>query len=206
MPRKTWFDWAGVLALLATLLLNVCYHYWTAGFSWGPRFLVAPIILLTPLFAHLYPVFALAGFPAIACRVVLFLSVAVQVASVALPSSLEDTLRENAGIPQDSLAHAWPCQFTPFCERPGYLARAIVNTVVDQKSLHTEFEFKSDRAKLENPDFQTLFWWPFRFAVRFSRYSWWLAVTLAAVLTAATAYLFAQALAPHSRAQSRVTP
>ncbi len=195
-PRKTWFDWAGVTALAACLALNASYLYWSAGFSWGPRFLVAPLILLVPLFARLYPVFALSGVPAIACRVVLALSVAVQVASVTLPSSLEDTLRENARVAQDNPANAWSCHLTPFCERPGYLARAISNTMFEQKSLNTEFETQSERARLENPDFQTLFWWPFRFALRFSQFSWGIAVALVAVLTAMTAYLFAQALAP----------
>ena len=183
---------AGPLALIGALILNASYFYWTAGYAWGPRFLVAPLVLFAPLFAAAPGLFV--NFRRVR-RTGLFLmglSFVVQLASVILPSSTEEMIHEGAGVAHLAVNEAWKCKWTAVCLRPGLAAAAVGNTLANDRGLTVSFEAMGQGSAWESSDFHTLFWWPFRFSFRFEAFAWGMAVSLFVGLSLLTAWLFAR--------------
>lgn len=155
--NKLRFEWALSTAFLAAFCLNAVYSFWGAGYSWGPRFLVAPLFLLAPLFARFFENYSNIW----AWKALFVFSVLLQLLSTTLPVSLEEGLREKAGLENLSVRDAWNSRLAPVPLRTKFTFDAIENTLRS----HNEGE--------------TLFWWPFRFGLKFTNV---LAVSLAFLL------------------------
>ncbi len=183
-------EWAGLAAMGAALLLNASYSYWNGGFSWGPRFLVAPLILISPLFARFFQRNALDNW----WKPIVFISVVIQVASISLPSSTEDIIRERAEVSPLSLANAWKCEYSALCLRPAMFFSAIRNTLMNRPGLSLTAGTTSMEKSLESSDYRTLFWWPFRFSFRFGYFNRFIAFFITFFILATSVCVLTTAL------------
>lgn len=188
--RLSLLEWTGIAAMLGALVMNSGFYYWNAGHSWGPRLLVAPLLLLSPLFARFYQKFALTSW----WKPVVTLSVVVQLASIALPSSTEDIIRERAEVAPLVLANAWKCDYSAVCLRPKLVVRALINTVMNHPGMTIDQGTKSMKNALESSDYRTLFWWPFRFSFRFGYFNRYIAIFITGIFAAVSLSILFTAL------------
>lgn len=102
-------DWQsyGLFVLGANLIFFATYYYWAGGHSFGPRFLIGCSVFLIPLLIDLDSlpkalVWTLGG-----------IGFVFMLMSTALPSSLEDELRDTRGIDRIATSPAWSFDLTP---------------------------------------------------------------------------------------------
>lgn len=153
--------WAVVGAWVCALGVTACYFIWDGGAGYGPRFLVSPIILLTPAMAT-----ALSGL-ARWKRVVLGLAIAHQALSTVLPATTEEQLADAMNQAAPGTCTPWSCGCTPVCLRPSLAATAVFNTVTARPGIVREAGAGMPPEQLlQTTDFRTLYWWPVRLAVR----------------------------------------
>lgn len=175
--------WPFILAAWAfTLIFIASYRFWAAAFAWGPRYLVAPIVLLAPLFAA---VFASGQ----KWRAVTALSVLVQFFSVLLPSATENYVYTDA---LQGPCSPWLCRCTALCLRPRRGVQALVNTVLGRHlsviAIDNQPLGQSASQILETSDYRSVYWWPVRTAYRAHLLPPPLAFVLCLVVLGAAAY------------------
>lgn len=178
---------AGIASFIAMFALNTFYGFWTGGSSWGPRFLIAPLILFAPTLARFYS----KNSSAIWWKPLVALSVLVQVFSVTLPSGTEDLIRQKQGINSFQAKNAWQCEFSAPCIRPVWTWSAIRNTLSGNSGvIAPRGGVNSADETLASSDFQALFWWPIRFSLRFHIFSRFIGIASALALLSASLWLF----------------
>ncbi|HWZ92728.1 MAG TPA: hypothetical protein VNW92_27870 [Polyangiaceae bacterium] len=176
--------WPSTLAAwIVTWLFIASFAVWNAGAAWGPRYLVAPIILLAPMLAA---VFASGQ----RWRVVIALSVFVQILSTMLPSVTEDAVYDGRNQVSPGTCTPWSCNCTALCLRAPWALRAVDNTILSRPLPLLEASPSAaappEVDMLSTSDFRSVYWWPVRVAYRTHRFSPALAFTLClAVLAAA---------------------
>ena len=185
-PLRRWDLAAGLLAMGGTLVLNAVYREWTSGYSWGPRFLVAPIVLLAPLLASFFE--ARRPLPKRMVGLIAF-SVAWQFFSVLLPASTEEIYRMRNNVRPSKIETAWRTEYTPLSLRVPWALRAIGNTVTGNPGVILPEGAEDERVALGSSDYQTIFWWPFRFAFRFGIFDRFLAAAICAVFLSTSGWL-----------------
>ncbi len=178
--RLSAVEWGGIAAMLGAFILNAGFYYWNAGHSWGPRLLIAPILLLSPLLCRFFQKFALAQW----WKPIVTVSVIVQLASIILPASTEDIIRERANIDSLSVSNAWRCEYSALCLRPKMVIEAISNTVMNRPGMVLDQGAKTMENALESSDYRTIFWWPFRFSFRFGLFNRYTAFLLTVIFAA----------------------
>jgi hypothetical protein len=147
---------------VVNLVFFACYSVWWGGFGWGPRFLIAPLVFLVPLFAAM-------PWRSPPVVVVLGLSVLVQLSSIVLPTSTEDhvaSLARERGVPCDS----WRLRCSGVWLRPKLALVALSNAARGQAlpSLEEGAPASSEVA-LGSSDYRAPSWWPVRAAYRLGR-------------------------------------
>lgn len=193
-PRLSLVELAGVSGFLAMLLLNVFYAFWHAGGAWGPRFLIAPLVLLAPLFAQ----FFVRQESRVWWKPIVALSIVIQILSVSLPSGMEDNVRMQQGIDPFSASAAWPVTLTAVDLRP----RAFWNALKHTFSGETTSVLPEELSFVPNPvesDYSALFFWPVRFALRFHLFSRWVGLGIFGGLLALSGTCFWRGFAMASK-------
>jgi hypothetical protein len=175
--------WPSTLAAwVFTWLFIASFAVWNAGAAWGPRYLVAPIILLAPMLAA---VFASGQ----RWRIVLAVSVLVQILSTMLPSASEDAVYDRRNHASQGACTPWSCTCSALCLRGPWALRAVDNTVLSRPLPVLESSPSATAAgidQLASSDFNSVYWWPVRVAYRTRKFSPALAFALClAVLAAA---------------------
>ena len=156
--------WKATLgAWLFTWLFIGSFSYWAAGPAWGPRYLVALIVLLAPAFAS---VFASGQ----RWRVVIAISIVVQFCSTVLPSSSEDFAYQLRNQQRPGTCTPWTCDCTALCARGPWALRAIGNTISSRPlpviDLTPSASVPNGVSPLDTSDFSSVYWWPVRAAYR----------------------------------------
>lgn len=172
---RSWalLGYAGAGTLLVAVLFFAAFRYWGGGHAWGPRFLVAPQVLLAP------------GLGAVFERIprglaVVVLLVAPQIFSVALPASTEEHLR-HLRSERGLTCSSWSWSCNPPCLRPGLALAAVAHTFNARPGMILpEGARATPREALESSDYRTLYWWPFRVAFRLAAIPLWAAIALVA--------------------------
>ncbi len=156
--------WTATLGAWAfTWLFMSTFLYWNAGPVWGPRYLIALIVLLGPAFAsvfasgrRLYPVIAV--------------SLVVQFCSTVLPSASEDSVFDATNAARPGTCTAWVCNCSALCLRGPWAFKALANTVLSRPLPVIELEPSASSrgtvSVLETSDFNSVYWWPVRAAYR----------------------------------------
>ena len=151
-----------LVAVAANLMFFGLSGTWDGGFGRGPRYLVAPLVFLVPLFARV-------SWNRRSVRILLIISILVQCGSVVLPTTTEDflaTLRREAGQTCD----VWTLGCSGIWLRPGLAVRALGTTVSNRRLPTLEEGAPASAADaLPTSDFQAVYWWPVRFAYRLHR-------------------------------------
>lgn len=172
--------WGGLATLAAALLFFSSFRYWSAGHSWGPRFLASSQVLLAP---------ALAGFFARAPRRALLVPALaiLQLFSTLLPASTEEYVWYLLDHPRPGACTPWRFECTAV---PGRIPRAlfaVANTVSVRPGVALSGRpIVAPELVLDTSDYRTLYWWPVRIAFRLHRIPVWGALLVCA-LGAATA-------------------
>jgi hypothetical protein len=175
--------WPFMLAgWMFNLLLASSYSFWSASFAWGPRYLMAPIVLLSPLFAA---VFASGQ----KWRPVLAVSAVIQFCATVLPSSAENYVYSaSAGA-----CSPWRCECTAVCLRLPWSLRAIENTAFARPLpvLDSDAASPPDTSSiLASSDYNSVYWWPIRAAYRQHKLNPALALALCLTVLAGAGYAF----------------
>jgi hypothetical protein len=181
--------WPFVLgAWVSTLLLVGSYYVWWGGFAWGPRFLVALIVLLAPLFAAVFQ-------SGQQWRLVTCLSVVVQFFSILQPSGTEDLVyTKDSGFRASLIAGCspWQCRCAAMCLRGPSGGRAFLNTIAGRPLSSVDApgigEVSRTYNLLESSDYTRVFWWPIRAAYRAHRLAPSLALVLSLTILTAAGY------------------
>ncbi|WP_394826302.1 hypothetical protein [Pendulispora albinea] len=147
-------------AWCASLLFFGTYTVWDAGFAWGPRFLVAPLVLLAPLFAavfangvRLYPWLAFSGF--------------VQMLSVMVAAGAENYRFAVMNEASAGTCTPWVCGCTPLCLRLPWTVRAVEAVWSGARFPSFEDGAALTHAQvLASSDYNTVYWWLVRLAER----------------------------------------
>jgi hypothetical protein len=159
-----WVYVAGGGLFILNLLFFSLSGTWDGGFGWGPRYLVAPLVFLTPLVG-------LIPWEAKVARTLVALSVLIQAGSVVLPTSTEDhwaAARRESG----DACSEWSLRCSGIWLRPGLAVRAIANAVANQPLMTIEEGAPvSSRTALDSSDYLAPSWWPVRIAYRMSLWS-----------------------------------
>jgi hypothetical protein len=149
-------------APIVNLLFFGLLGTWHGGFGWGPRFLVAPLVFLVPVFS---------GIPwtRFCVRLLVMVSILVQCGSVVLPTSTEDFVassRRERGLQCD----VWTLGCSGIWLRPALAFRALENTVAGRPLPTLEEGAPASAAEaLQTSDFRAAYWWPVRIAYRLHR-------------------------------------
>lgn len=147
--------WAG------TLVLTSCYSVWDGGAGYGPRFLVSPLILLTPAFANAFSDGARWK------RAALALAIAHQSFSTVLPATTEELIATELNNAAPGTCTPWSCECSPVCLRPPLVLEALADTVRGAPGIVREpGAGMGSEQLLRTTDFQTFYWWPVRLAAR----------------------------------------
>ncbi len=176
--------WPSTLAAwVFNLAFIASFAVWNAGAAWGPRYLVAPIILFAPMLAA---VFASGQ----RWRVVIAVSFFVQVLSTMLPSMSEDSIFDRRNLVSQGTCTPWTCECTALCLRGPWALRVVDNTVLSRPFPILEPSSAGtaspDVDLLATSDLNSVYWWPVRVAYHTRKFSPALAFALClAVLAAA---------------------
>jgi len=149
----------GVVTWCVALLFFGLSGTWDGGSGWGPRYLVAPLVFLVPLFACV-------PWSSRLLRALLVVSICVQAASVVLPGATEDfigAVRQDRGERCD----VWTLACSGAWLRPGLAVQAL-RTTLSTRDLPTLEEGQPGGAAdvLPTSDFRAAHWWPVRAAYR----------------------------------------
>lgn len=180
--------WPTVLgAWLFTCAFIASFAVWNAGAAWGPRYLIAPIVLLAPLIAA---VFASGQ----RWRALIAFSVLVQAMSTMLPAATEEVVYEARNHEAKGTCTPWTCGCTALCLRAPFVAKAVDNTISSKPFPILDASDPASVARVDmlaSSDFNSVYWWPVRVAYR-AHFSPALAfLSCLAVLLAAFVALFA---------------
>jgi hypothetical protein len=161
----------GALAMLTVAVLFFsAFHFWAGGHSWGPRYLVSPLVLLAPALASLFehrPRSALLV-PALA---------ALQIFSTVLPASTEEYVRFNLEQSQPGHCSEWRFECSAFPQRIPRGIHAFINTISNRPGVAlTGRPRVPPEIVLSTSDYRTLYWWPVRIAFRLKRLPAWAAL------------------------------
>jgi hypothetical protein len=161
----------GVAALAAAALFFAAFRYWTGGHSWGPRFLVAPLVLLAPALAT--------AFARRWTAVLVPLAATTQLLSVVLPGSTEEYARFLLDRERPGHCSEWRVECSPLGQRVPRAMAAIANTVADRPGIVVEGRpLVAPEVVLGTSDYRTLYWWPVRIAYRLRLFPAWLGLIL----------------------------
>ncbi len=157
---------AVVATWLFMLLFIASFRFWAAGNAWGPRYLVAPIVLLAPMFAAVFAKRPLwRGWPAL-----IAVSVLVQLCSVVVPTSAEDYAYALGNREAPGRCTPWTCECTALCLRGPRAARSLTNTLTNASLPVIDGSEPSDKGDLADvlasSDYNSVYWWPVRAAYR----------------------------------------
>ena len=156
--------WKATLGAWAvTWLFMSTFFYWNAGPVWGPRYLIALIVLLGPAFASIFAS-GRRWYPVIA------VSILVQFCSTVLPSASEDSVFDARNMARPGTCTAWVCSCSALCLRGPWAFKALANTVFSRPlpviELGPSAATASEVPPLETSDFNSVYWWPVRAAYR----------------------------------------
>lgn len=168
----------GLISLLATTAFVASYTYWEGGFSWGPRLLVAPTILLAPLFARVRW-----------SKLILIPCVALQIASVTLPDNTEEFIRGD-----QRCVGTWNC--STLVLRPGLAVDALANTLSAQPGSYVVHP-TIVKEILASTDYTTAYWWVWRLVFRAKVLSYRTALTFTLGAFCLILFLIGNALREH---------
>jgi hypothetical protein len=159
--RRLWLP--TLAAWVFTWLFIASFSVWNAGPAWGPRYLVAPIVLLAPMFAAVLA-------SAQRWRGIIAVSFLVQILSTVLPSSSEDFLYATRNMATPGTCTPWSCGCSALCLRAPWALRAIGNTLSSRPlpvvDLAPSATAPGGLSMLDTSDFNSVYWWPVRAAYR----------------------------------------
>lgn len=156
--------WKPILgAWIFTLLFVATFSIWNAGPAWAPRYLVALLVLLAPMFAAVFD----SGRRWLA---VIALSVLVQFCSTLLPSSSEDFVYDTRNAEHEGSCTPWVCSCSALCLRGPWAFRAMADTISSRAlpviDLAPSSKPPDGMSALRTSDFNSVYWWPVRAAYR----------------------------------------
>jgi hypothetical protein len=184
--------WPFILAVwVFNIFLISSLSIWNAGFAWGPRYLMAPIILLAPLLAAVFASGKAWWWPLVA------FSTIIQFCSTVLPSSAENYVYVARNEAVAGTCSPWTCDCTATCLRLPWSLKAIENTAFGRPlpvlNLDSDSLAPFDaHTILASSDYNSVCWWLIRAAYRARKLSPSLALALCmAVLVGAAGVLCA---------------
>jgi hypothetical protein len=170
-PVRT-LGWGALAVLSMAVLFFASFHFWSGGHSWGPRFLVAPQVLLAPAFAALF-----ARRPRWALLVPL--AAGLQLFSVMLPASTEEYVRFNLEQARPGYCTEWRFACSPVPSRIPRALSALANTAANRPgTVLSGRPVVAPEVVLQTSDYRTLYWWPVRIAFRLGLMPAWAALTI----------------------------